>query len=506
MHNHRTLDSEVDANLGDRLSRPTSIKKGGAAAAGPASTAALALLRAAGALALGAVLATLGSCTTPGSSFISCHTVNDCTAASTPICDAETLLCRACNAKQSSDDTACTNGHPDTPRCGPTGTCVACLTNADCPDKTLKPACRNYTCGPCQQGSDCVSFICSNDGSCAQISEVAFINNKNGACQGNSHAGSPTDPHCQIKDALAVATPGSKALISVAPSTVPYDAVNVTASTLASVSITGASSELGSVVIQGNNGEPAVAVGSTTNKITVSLRNLDLAGAIPSSRSVVECSGKVDLSIISSRVHDGGVNGIDSNDCMLTVDAVRIYNTRNIGLWVRGATYPYAISNVVVWRNDATGIAFGNGSNGTLRFATVVNNGIPGNNKPSGIDCGSLQNTMVEYSIVFDNISRPPNGTSYTDLQLNNCKLNQVVTNDTHAVDGVLKTQIDFVNASGSTADQMDLRLRADSAADRDCCIDKVSSTGGVSHDVDFLKRPAPTGGAADIGAFEIQP
>ena len=51
----------------------------------------------------------------------------------------------------------------------------------------------------------------------------------------------------------------------------------------------------------------------------------------------------------------------------------------------------------------------------------------------------------------------------------------------------------------------MDLRLKAGSVADRDCCIDKVTQAGVIGHDVDLLKRPAPVGGAADIGAAELQ-
>lgn len=498
MHNHRSFFPEALARHVVRAPQPV----GAAASSLPARI----VPRAAAAVALGAVFLALGSCMAPGSGTASCHTVNDCTAAAAPICDAESLTCRACSPTQPSDDTACRNGHPGTPRCGPGGTCVPCLVNTDCPDKVLKPACRNYACGPCQQATDCPSFICSTDGSCAQVAEVAFVNNKNGSCQGTGHQGTLDDPHCSIQDAVDATVSGGKALISVAASTRSYDPVAIRSASIASkIYISGASSELGAVVIQGNNGEPAIYVASPPGKtISVNLRNLDLVGVSPTTRNVVECEAKGELSLTSSRVHDSGLNGIVSNDCQLTIDAVRIYNNAKTGLLVTGATYPYSISNVIVWRNNATGIAFGGSSTGTLRFATVVNNGIPGNDKPAGIDCGAGQNA-VDYSIVFDNFARPPGGTSYTDLQLSGCKLNQVVTNDTHAIEGTMVTRIDFINASGSSADQMDLRLKADSTPNHDCCIDKVTATGLISHDVDLQKRPSPTGGAADIGAFEVQ-
>lgn len=455
------------------------------------------------AAALGAIVAVIGSCSTPGgNSSISCHTVNECTSASTPICDAENLLCRACIPGRQADDTACSNGHPGTPRCGPSGACVACMINSDCPDKVLKPACRNYTCGPCQQATDCLSLICSNDGSCAQLSEVAFVDNKNGSCQGMNHQGTQADPYCQIKDALAASSTGGKALISVAVSTKAYDAVQIIGgSGPSTVTISGASTEAGSVIIEGDNAEPAVSVFSPSEKITVLLRNLDLVGST-GMYSVVQCNDKVDLSVIGSRVRDGGKNGIESVNCQLTVDAVRIYNANNIGLSISGGTY--AVSNVMIWRNDVAGIAF-SGSTGTLRFATVVNNGSPGNDKVSGIDCGTGMNP-VESSIVLGNISQRLGGTTFTDLQLNGCKLSQVITNDTTTTDGTVRTRVDFVNSTGNDASKMDLRLVGNSTFNSECCIDKVTQAGAavpVVHDIDFQKRPS--GSAADIGASEVQ-
>ena len=122
---------------------------------------------------------------------------------------------------------------------------------------------------------------------------------------------------------------------------------------------------------------------------------------------------------------------------------------------------------------------------------------------PAGIDCGAGQNP-IDYAIVFNNITNRMNGTSLTDLQLSGCKLNQVVTDDTKAIEAIYKQQIEFINAAGSPA-MIDLRLKADSTINRDCCIDKVTAVSGISHDIDFQKRPSPLGGAADIGAFEVQ-
>ncbi len=494
---HTRFASEVDV----RDTAPPLAHKARAARAAPPSrwravTALLAALLASGA-------ATFFGCTTPGTSSAACHTVADCSNGSAPICDAQSLTCRACNPMQSSDDVACRNGHAGTPRCGPTGSCVACVANADCTDKIFKPSCKNYTCVPCQQASDCQSFICNADSTCAQVADVAFVNNKNGSCLGSTHLGTAEDPYCSIQDAVDATTAGGKALISVAASSRAYDPVKINQPGIASaIYISGASSDAGAVVIQGTNLEPALFVAAPPGKaVAVTVRNVDLVGSNLSGRSIVECEQKAELTILGSRVHDGGFNGITANDCKLTLDAVRIYAT-STGLLVTGATYPYTISNLMSWRNSVSGIAF-SGSSGTLRFATVYGNGSPTNDKPAGIDCGAGQNP-VDYAIVFNNITNRMNGTSLTDLQLSGCKLNQVVTDDTKAIEAIYKQQIEFVNAAGSPG-MIDLRLKADSTFNRDCCIDKVTAVSGVSHDVDFQKRPAPTGGAADIGAFEVQ-
>lgn len=494
---HTRFSSEVDVEVDVKDTARAPVGRAVVALRGAKRRGAAAVL-----VLAGGVLA-LAGCTTPGTTAAACRTVVDCTVSSAPICDAQSLSCRACNPMQSSDEVACRNGHPGTPRCGPSGSCVACVANADCTDKILKPACKNFTCVPCQQASDCQSFICNADSTCAQVADVAFVNNKNGSCQGSSHLGTADDPFCSIQDAVDATMTAGKALISVAASSRAYDPVKINQPGIAStIYISGSSSDTGAVVIQGTNLDPALYVAAPPGKaVSVTVRNVDLVGSNLSSRSIVECEQKAELSLISSRVHDNAFNGLTSNDCKLTMDAVRIYAT-STGLLVTGATYPYTISNLMSWSNRTSGIAF-SGSNGSLRFATVYGNGSPTNDKPAGIDCGAGQNP-IDYAIVFNNITNRMNGTSLTDLQLSGCKLNQVVTDDTKAIEAIYKQQIEFINAAGSPS-MIDLRLKADSTFNRDCCIDKVTAVSGISHDVDFQKRPSPLGGAADIGAFEVQ-
>ncbi|MFO0656649.1 MAG: hypothetical protein U0787_16420 [Polyangia bacterium] len=150
----------------------------------------------------------------------------NCTIDTAPICDAASLMCRACT--MGADDIACKNGRPSTPRCGPQGSCVACLNHGDCATKDLrKPACHNFACGPCKSATECQSKLCSADGSCAPVAEVLYVDNKNGSCTGIDHKGSIDDPFCTLRDAVTAATMGGKTLISVAPSSKPYAALSV---------------------------------------------------------------------------------------------------------------------------------------------------------------------------------------------------------------------------------------------------------------------------------------
>mgnify|MGYP000532392430 CR=1 FL=1 len=89
--------------------------------------------------------------------------------------------------------------------------------------------------------------------------------------------------------------------------------------------ISGSSSDTGAVVIQGSDLEPALYVAAPPGKaVAVTVRNVDLVGSNLSTRSIVECEQKAELTILGSRVRDNAFNGITSNDCKLTLDALRI--------------------------------------------------------------------------------------------------------------------------------------------------------------------------------------
>lgn len=145
---------------------------------------------------------------------VGCRSNSDCSDA-TPICDTKTLTCTGCN-NEGSD--ACKVLNSATPACVTSagtstspkvGTCVGCLSNANCVGKT--PICNLSTnvCMACTADTDCAAVspgICMTDGHCATDAETIYVKNDSmttcndnpSVSDGGANAGTKAQPFCSM--------------------------------------------------------------------------------------------------------------------------------------------------------------------------------------------------------------------------------------------------------------------------------------------------------------------
>ena len=418
-----------------------------------------------------------------------------------PICSVQ--RCRACT--DSSDDVQCVAHNPATPRCNsPTGKCVECLTSTDCKNPT--PVCNTtaFTCRKCAAHSECTSGVCKVDGTCADATEVAYVNNGSGACSDSVHASTPAMPYCQVQYA---ASNSSKSYLVVTGTATAYNALNLTATTTAIGPLTIVGPAARGAATKATISQsllPAVLVSTTGAALTLTIDGMDMIGSGGATASAgVQCQaaggGVATLVVQNSTIRMSGKEGVNSSGCVLTLDANIISSNTNEGAKLSSTTY--VITNNIINTNGAgglPGISIGDAaSTGTISFNTIAGNG-GANTVEGGIACpstGSLK--LIQDSIVAQNSHNPmTNGTQI----VGKCMLTSVVTGAdsfTGATQSAPTFTTDFhldVTAAGLTANQA-------------CCIDKIPSatTPNVDHDVDRGPRPKIAGTSLDIGAHEAQ-
>ena len=117
--------------------------------------------------AYGAPRACIADPTTP-----ECSTADDCTSATLPRCDLDDDggTCAGCAGE---DD--CTR-FAATPHCEPTGgACVACVTSAQC-TAAATPVCdADHACRACASDDECAAGVCAQAGTCPAASEIVYV-------------------------------------------------------------------------------------------------------------------------------------------------------------------------------------------------------------------------------------------------------------------------------------------------------------------------------------------
>jgi len=143
---------------------------------------------------------------------VECAADADCHDANRGFC-ASNGTCVGC-AQAPAGAGACAGRDRGKPACGPSGACVACVTNADCPNTT--PVCSaSNACGPCSKDGDCSGRsgpgVCMShqDGRCADDAETLYVqavpscSDASGAGGAKATAGTSATPLCTLQAATS---------------------------------------------------------------------------------------------------------------------------------------------------------------------------------------------------------------------------------------------------------------------------------------------------------------
>jgi hypothetical protein len=362
-------------------------------------------------------------------------------------------------------------------------------------------------------GSECPTLACNGDGSCAAASDVLYVDNKNGACVGPTHAGTMADPYCQIQPAIAALA--TQHHIAVKGSTIAYASVIIgdivvslwgpgavtptakitsTQSMTAAVYITGTTTN---IAVDGFevSGSPApgiiCAYASNTTFPKVLLRNLSVHDNAADGIDSISCNTTIRTTDVRSNMGFGiAANHLASTSTVDAIDLDRVSVGLNTKSGISSTASHESITNSMVFMDGAPEIALSQAS-AVFTHNTVVST-MSGPGTFSALTCAAA--AQITDSIIWQGMT----GSSGSSPVGPNCQLSFVDVNDPAfaSANHNRNVQPDFQNANSNN-----FHLKGRTTNNLQCCVDQVT-TDATTHDFFGVARPIHV--LFDIGADEV--
>jgi hypothetical protein len=396
---------------------------------------------------------------------------------------------------------------------------AALLSLAGCIEKKPNPELADMAGGDCARSGrngDCPSGLCWDDGGkmqqCIESSRIAYVSPE--GCPAKDRLGTRESPFCEVQTGIDsglpyvfLQKPGSyqaaKTLMVTGPVTIigPWAEPALRgsrwderpAATILPPPVDG-----WTLQIQGqreSRGDTVVVDGVEFNGEGRANAGIEVQTPSQASRhSALLLRRTVVRNMYSNGVVAG--SSIGGGPAELSMDRCKILGTRRnsggnggTGLQLGTQTKLFDITNTLIARSGAVGVALSTGVLGSWNHNTMISNG----DRPShgAMFCDDPNPTPIRNSIIFGNQMM---GGYQIDNPGGRCgKVDTSVVGQASMPPGILK----------SPMLEMDGRLVADHADNRGCCIDAAAE--GEAPRFDYLGTLRPQGAKADIGFHEVQ-
>lgn len=382
-----------------------------------------------------------------------------------------------------------------------TGTCVQCFGDMASACGGKMPVCASdHRCAACTQHSECKdSNVCLPDGSCAAITDVAYVD----PAGTNNPDCTKATPCTNVMTALATKRPYVKlhgttdeaVTINQDVTLLADPAATLTRSTDGAIlQIMGTSQvEIDDLQISGGTNsmnDPGIVISGGSN-VTLLLKRAKISGT--KDNGITSSSSSGSITIEASTISNNQKAGVNCQDCSLTISQSTISGNQGGGI-TTGGMPTFAITNTFIDRNGSTGSSVGGalltlspGHANRFEFNTVIDNHVKaGSSVTGGVQCDDPNFMAPNNLIVRNYVNNDPN--------LTNANTSGACTYPTSAVDPSVTT-LKFQSPDSSP---YDYHIQSGSSA-----IGKASTSSSITVDFDNQSRPK---NASDQGADQYTP